>query len=105
MSGGAESRSYCGGYLEQSTSVEELQLSTDSDGWDAQFYVADEFGPNDRSFDLTSLGEPLDSVAGGGAEESVSLQGATGSQILIWITETGPYEDKFRFVLNEVAVG
>jgi serine/threonine protein kinase len=92
-------------YLEQSASVQEMQLLTDSDGWDAQFYVADEFGPNDGNFQLASLGEPLDSVTGGGAEETVSLQGATGSQILIWITETGPYEDRYRFVLNEVAVG
>ncbi len=91
-------------YLEQSTSIDEMQLSTDSNGWDAQFYVADEFGPNDRNFELASLGEPLFTVTEGGADATVSLGGTVGSQILIWITETGPYEDKYRFVLNEVQV-
>lgn len=91
-------------YLEQSSPVQTLQLSTESDGWDALFFVADEFGPNDGNFDLAALGEPLASVSGGGADETVSLDGASGSQVLIWITETGPYKTRYRFVLNEVTV-
>ncbi|MEM7324131.1 MAG: protein kinase [Actinomycetota bacterium] len=94
--------------LEQSTTVDQLELLTDSDGWDAQFYVGEDFAPNDRSFDVASLGEPLAVVSDGGAGATVSLGGATGSKILIWITETGPSpfdeSSRWRFVLNEARV-
>ncbi len=95
--------------LDQETSVNEVGLLTDSEGWSAEIFVGTDFGPNDGGFDLGQLGDPAGRIEGGGAAERVSIGGATGSQILIWITETGTTIDEdrgevFRYVLFEVAV-
>ena len=93
--------------LDRSTSLDEIEFLTASSGWRAEIYVGDDFGPNDSSFSTDSLGDPLAVVEDGGASETASLGGATGSKVLLWITETGTTPDindreVHRFVLFEV---
>ncbi len=91
---------------EESGSFGDMTLITANEGWSAEIYVADEFGPNDTSFDPASLGEPAATVTDGGNSETVSLDGASGSQVMVWVTETGVSintdgDETFRFVLFE----
>ncbi len=94
---------------DEAGSFGDLTLSTNNEGWSAEFYVADEFGPNDGSFDPASLGDPVATVTDGGNNVTVPLDGASGSRVMIWITETGVTvnnvgEDTFRFVLFEASL-
>lgn len=94
---------------EEAGSFGDLTLVTRSQGWNAEIYVADEFGPNDNSFDPESLGEPAATVTDGEGTTTVSLDGASGSQILVWITETGlginvDGNEVHRFVLSEASL-
>ncbi|MGI9595678.1 MAG: hypothetical protein ACR2QK_05940, partial [Acidimicrobiales bacterium] len=94
--------------LENEAAIGEMEFLTANEGWQAQVFVANEFGPNDASFDPGSLGEPAAVIEDGNNSELVSLGGATGSRILLWITETGITLDRnnlevFRFVLFEVS--
>ncbi len=90
--------------LEESASLDEIGFLTANSGWRAEIYVGDEFGPNDSSFSTDSLGDPAAVIEDGGASETASLDGADGSKVLLWITETGTTRDGndrevHRFVL------
>ncbi len=95
--------------LEANSSLSGLELLTGNEGWDAQVFVGDDFGPNDSGFDLGALGDPVATIEGGGESENISLDGESGSKILLWITETGTSiningDRVFRFVLFEATV-
>ncbi|MCL4142136.1 UNVERIFIED_CONTAM: hypothetical protein GTU68_055788 [Idotea baltica] len=95
--------------LEDSSSLSNLELLTGNEGWDAQVFVGDEFGPNDDGFDLEALGDPVATIEGGGESESISLDGQSGSAVLLWITETGTSiningDRVFRFVVFEASI-
>lgn len=95
--------------LEANSSVSNLQLQTGNEGWDAQIFVGDEFGPNDGDFELGDLGDPVATIEDGGENESVSLDRRSGSKVLLWITETGTSINingnrVFRFVLFEANI-
>ena len=92
--------------LESESSIGQLTLVTANEGWDAEIYVGDEFGPDSREFDPSALGDPAAVIESGGEIEEVSLDGARGSKILVWITETGLTNDRNdqpvrRFILFE----
>lgn len=95
--------------LEDEAALGKLTLLTGSNGWNAEIFVGEEFGPNERSFDPESLGDPAAVIDDGGELAEVSLGGARGSKILLWITETGTAIDQngievFRFVLYELGL-
>ncbi len=92
--------------LESESSLGQLTLVTANEGWDAEIYVGDEFGPDSRDFDPSALGDPAAVIEDGSETEEVSLDGARGSKILLWITETGLTDDRNdkpvrRFILFE----
>ena len=68
--------------LDQASSLATLTVSSPTPGWTADLYVADE-----AAADLAGWGEPA--VSGqpfGDGETVVDLGGASGSEVLIWIT-------------------
>lgn len=97
--------------LNQETSLNSVDLVTESEGFAVEFYIGSNIGPNDPTFQLDELGDPIGSIEGSG-NVTVTLSAdadQVGDQLLIWITETGTHEDSsvgsvHRFVLNEVAV-
>jgi serine/threonine protein kinase len=88
--------------LEDTSTIDRVRLVTANRGWNLEIYVADQFNPDD-------LGQPVGSVTDGDATAVVDVNGATGSEVLLWITETGLAKngfdrDVFRFVLFEVSL-
>ena len=68
--------------LDQAAALDKLTVSSPTGGWTADVYVGDELAP-----DLAGWGDPA--VSGqpfGDGETVVDLGGATGDQVLIWIT-------------------
>ena len=95
--------------LESSASIGELELITANREWDAQIFVGDEFGPDSSDFDPEALEGPAAVIENGSEIEQISLEGASGSRILIWVTETGLTEDLNdrpvrRFVVREASL-
>ncbi|MEM9564899.1 MAG: protein kinase [Actinomycetota bacterium] len=94
--------------LEEEQALRGIQLLSSSDGWRVEVYVGDDFGENGEDFDREAAGEPV-AVLEGGEQDRAALRGATGPRVLLWITETGTFDDPergevFRFVLREVAL-
>jgi putative peptidoglycan lipid II flippase len=91
--------------LDGTRTVRGIELATSSDDWRIEVYVADGFGPNDATFDAEQLGEPVAVLKGSGTVEE-SWDPVQGSELLLWITETGlpQIEDpnRFRLVVNEI---
>jgi len=86
----------------------ELDVASEEE-WRVEIYVGDgDFGTDGQDFEPES--EPVAVVDNG--SDGASLNGATGSHVLLWITETGVLENdswgrpglRHRFVLNEVAL-
>ncbi len=75
--------------------LDHLNVITESQGWSAQIFVADK-----PSQDLADWGPPVTSATGIGGEVRFALDGATGSAVLIWITELGTQPN--RVAINEV---
>ncbi len=95
--------------LDEPSSLGRMVLATANTGWNAEIYVGDEFGPDSRDFEPAALGDPAAIVEDGGDVEEISLEGASGSKILIWVTETGLTTDRNdkqvrRFILYEVSL-
>ncbi|MEM7338144.1 MAG: protein kinase [Actinomycetota bacterium] len=86
-------------FLEEPAALTDIEFQTNTDGWDAEIYVGDEF-----SEDLDTWPALVAAVSGGGSAETVSLGGAEGSTVLLWITETGQSNERFRFELVEVRI-
>lgn len=94
--------------LEGEQALRGIQVLSASDGWRVEVYVGDDFGPNGRDFDRDAVGEPA-AVLEGGERDRARLFGATGPRVLLWVTETGVFDDDergevYRFVLREVAL-
>ena len=90
--------------------VSEITLTTRSDQWAVQFYVADEFNP-DR-VDPDAWGPAAAGGEGLSGTQTFSVDERTGRLLLIWITDPGLSADgsddgdepDHRFELAEVAV-
>ncbi|MDQ4096875.1 MAG: protein kinase [Actinomycetota bacterium] len=66
--------------------LDELEVTSASEGWSARVYVAD--GPKAT---LAEWGEPVASKNGiGDGSTTFSLEGRQGAAILLWITDLGP---------------
>ena len=97
--------------LDDEYELERIEVQVASADWQAEVYVGDgDFGPNGEDFDGDALGGPVATLQGGD-RASASLTGATGSHVLLWITETGRFENPeewgprpYRFVLREVSL-
>ena len=99
--------------LDGEQELNRIELLVESADWSADVYVGDgDFGDNGEDFDPEVAGGPVASLSGGD-QASVSLDGATGSHVLLWITESGVLDDPerfnssraHRFVLQEAFVG
>ena len=87
--------------LDGEHATEGIELVSGSDGWRIEVFVA-------GGFDGAPQGEPV-AVLEGGERAQATLGGATGSRVLLWITETGLTDvpergETRRFVLREVVV-
>ena len=85
--------------LGQSLPLNRMELVTNTEGWVADFYVGETFGP-----DPASWGPPVATVEGGSTEALVDLKRAEGSVVLLWIRDTGTTDERFRFELAEVVI-
>ena len=90
--------------------LQQIEVQVASADWRAEVYVGDgDFGTNGEDFDGSALGGPVATLEGG-ERASASLEGASGSHVLLWITETGVFENPewgsrpHRFVLREVSL-
>ncbi len=92
--------------LDGADNLNEISLVTGSEDWSGEIFVADDtFGPNDGSFATEAYGEPAATIEGGGRNETVSLGGASGSHLLIWLSDPGVNDEgRNKFDLYEVAV-
>ncbi len=87
--------------------IEEIELLTNSEDWNVEFYAGDSFGD-----DPSQWGEPIGVIVGGDGREDVDDIGAQGAFLLIWITDHGLSpdgsdegdEDDHQFQLLEVIV-
>jgi serine/threonine-protein kinase len=61
-----------------------IKVTTPSRGWSASVFIAD--GPKTR---LDDWGQSVDSKSGISGEVTFDLHGATGSAVLLWITDLG----------------
>lgn len=97
-------------FLSEETEVSEIEISTSGTGWSVEIYVGNDIGPNNGEFDMATLGSPVGSIENGEGTPTIDLDNQRGSQVLLWITETGLTFDEnrggevHRFVLNEVAL-
>jgi serine/threonine-protein kinase len=96
--------------LDDRRDLNTIEVLVSSADWKAEVYVGDgEFGSNGQRFDPDAVGGPV-AVLEGGERASASLEGTTGSRVLLWITETGVFENPewgsrpYRFVLREVTL-
>ena len=98
--------------LDGSRELDAIEVAVASeDYWRVEVYVGDgPFGRDGEDFDPAVAGGPV-AVLDADSPRA-SLGGATGSQVLLWVTETGVLENddwgrpelRHRFVLREVAV-
>ena len=70
--------------LDGTAALDELVVATDTSGWTAQVYVADE--PAD---DLEGWGEPVDRREGLAGEGRFDLGDTEGGAVLLWFTDVG----------------
>ncbi len=75
--------------------LDHLSVVSESRGWSAQIYVADQ-----ASDDRRDWGDPVTSATDIGGDVRFALGGAKGSAVLIWITELGTQPN--RVAINEV---
>ncbi len=74
-------------------------VDSSSAGWSGQVFVSDGAGTS-----LSDWGQPVATVTGADAgPTTIDLGGATGSHVLVWITDLGA-EGGFRFDLQELTV-
>ncbi|MEL6986023.1 MAG: hypothetical protein AAFO29_26565, partial [Actinomycetota bacterium] len=99
--------------LDGEQELNQVEVLVESADWSADVYVGDgDFGENGEDFDPDVAGGPVASLSGGD-QASASLGGATGTHVLLWITEPGVLDDPerfnssraHRFVLQEAFVG
>ncbi|MFV0259838.1 MAG: protein kinase domain-containing protein [Acidimicrobiales bacterium] len=85
--------------LEQPTVVNMVTIETPTVGWSAEVYVGDDLANRDRT-------DPAATISNGQQQNTVTLDPAvTGSEVMIWVTETGTTGGEHRFELSEVSLG
>jgi serine/threonine-protein kinase len=79
-----------------------LRVRSSNTGWAASVYVADEAGTT-----LDAWGEPVTAASSLGDTAEFDLGDASGSYVLLWVTDPGEIGDdgRYRVVVNELAVG
>ncbi|MFA9563558.1 MAG: protein kinase [Acidimicrobiales bacterium] len=86
--------------LDQPASVSAMELTSQSDGWDASIYAAAEPGAS-----LDAWGAPVATVSGGEAgTTTITFEPVDAGHLLIWFTKLAPDEDRFRVRLAEIDV-
>jgi hypothetical protein len=86
--------------LDQPGAVGELVVSSPTDGWSAEVYVAGAAGDS-----LDAWGDPVsEQSAMGAGDVAFDLGGADGGAVLLWITELGQTDGEFRVEIAEAAV-
>ena len=86
--------------LDASHQVKDLAVFTPSRGWSAQVYVADAVGSS-----LDDWGPQVGAITAANASQlDVTLRGASGRYVLLWITDLGPKVGTFaRVVIGELS--
>lgn len=84
--------------LEASSSISEITVVSRTAGWSAEIYVGDQFDETD----LAAWGPPVATVEGNDGSATIHTEGAEGSLVLLWITDTGLTDQRFRFDLGEI---
>jgi serine/threonine-protein kinase len=82
------------------SSLEQIQIDSDGQGWVAEVYVAEE--PHDA---LGAWGDPVARVENIDGPVAIDLDGAEGSSVLLWITDVGAADDddrKSRVEISEI---
>jgi hypothetical protein len=89
--------------LGEPADVNRLVVQSTSAGWAASVFVVDEAGGA-----IEDWGTPVGQVAEvASGTVAIDLEGATGSFVLLWITDPGPADEsdgKFRVTLAELQV-
>ena len=86
--------------LDASSTVEAIQITSPSAGWDATVYAATDPGDS-----LESWGEPRTTIAGVEAgKTTIEVDGVEAGHVLIWFTRLAPDEDRFRVRIAEIDV-
>ncbi len=93
--------------LGRTSEVNSVSIASITRGWRASIYVG-----NDFSGDAATWGDPAGQVLNGDGNAQVSLDGAVGTQLLLWITEPGVSPDGSddndtadnRFELGEITL-
>jgi tRNA A-37 threonylcarbamoyl transferase component Bud32 len=78
-----------------------IEIRAASAGWDAEIYTA----PGEPPASLEEWGEPISTITGGGAAETVDLAGDPVKSLLVWITKPPPSEEqegRFQMQIAEV---
>lgn len=86
--------------LGESVLIDEIRITTDTEGWAAQVYVSEQSGAAPEQFG--DIDATVD--AGGAGTTTVDLDGARGSFVLFWLTDLGDGTG-VTFDLDEIAVG
>lgn len=86
--------------IEKPLPLNQIELVTNTTGWEADIYVGTEFS----DVDLASWGQPAAVVQAGSNRVVRDLGRVEGDVILIWITDTGESDGRFRFELAEVII-
>ncbi len=86
--------------LDASATVEAIQITSPSAGWDATVYAATD--PGDT---LESWGEARTTIAGAEAgTTTIEVDPVEAGHVLIWFTRLAPDEDRFRVRIAEIDV-
>ena len=83
--------------LDRATSLDQLRVTSPTQGWSATVYVAD-----DTPSTLDGWGAPVTSAADISGDTTFALNGAKGRTVLLWVTELGgaPY----RAQIDELSI-
>ncbi len=82
--------------LASPSSVSEVEVTTETQGWAAEVYVAESPAP-----DLAGWGEPRAQGSALSGNHTFDVDGADGTAVLVWLTDVG---DSGRAVLGEIEV-
>ncbi len=99
--------------LDGEPAVNDLEVTTTTENWSAEVYIADELPfPPDYigEFSPEQWGDEIGGVSGVSGDTTIDLDRTTGSFVLVWITDHGTTVDREgvtrnRVEFNEVAFG
>ncbi|MGK2928327.1 MAG: protein kinase domain-containing protein [Acidimicrobiales bacterium] len=87
--------------LGRQVDLDELVVESPSSGWAARIYVADQPGA-----EIGDWGDPVEEVTDVVDTTTIDLDGASGTFVLVWLTDPGDAGDdgRHRFQLQELSV-